>query len=86
MTKARTKRAHADTDEVDVTPRLSPLPSTSPEVLRELAAVIEKRDPARRARRSLDADSLEELADMLLSGKRPTVGWWCRHLPKDRES
>jgi hypothetical protein len=58
------------------------LPSTSPEVLRELAAVIEKRDPARRARQSLTPESLEELADMLLAGKRPSLGWWVRNLPK----
>jgi hypothetical protein len=62
------------------------LPSTSPEILRELAALIESREPNRagspEARRSLSPEALEELAAMLGAGRRPTVGWWCRHLDK----
>jgi hypothetical protein len=65
------------------------LPSTTPEVLRELAALLEAREPNRagseRARRSLSPEALEELADMLLRRDRPTVGWWCRHLDKGAE-
>jgi hypothetical protein len=82
MTKPRPgnpDRGHADsTSGVERTPR--PLPSTSPAVLRELAALIEARDPARQARQSLSPESLEELADMLLEHKRPTLRWWRRHL------
>jgi hypothetical protein len=63
------------------------VPSTSPEILRELAALLEDRQPnragSRRARRSLSPEALEELADMLAAGKRPTVGWWRRHLSKE---
>jgi hypothetical protein len=61
-----------------------PLPATSPEILRELAAVIEARDPGRRARQSLSPEKVEELADMLLRGDRPTVGWWKRALAASR--
>lgn len=65
-------------------------PSTSPEVLRDLAGVlraraedIEARGPRRRAVARLSPESLDELADMLLAGDRPTVGWWVRHVPKE---
>jgi hypothetical protein len=61
------------------------LPSTSPQVLRELAALIEEREPSRRARQSLSPDKLDELADMLLRGKRPTIGWWQRALAASRQ-
>jgi hypothetical protein len=65
------------------------LPSTTPEILRELAALIESREPNRagsaEARRRLSPESLAELADMLEARKRPTVGWWRRHLVKDAE-
>jgi hypothetical protein len=47
--------------------------------LRQLAAVRDARSPRGIARRSLDEASREELADMIVSGKRPTVGWWRRH-------
>jgi hypothetical protein len=47
--------------------------------LRHLAALKESRAPGVRARRTLDAASADELAEMLLDGKTPTVGWWRRH-------
>lgn len=66
------------------------LPSTSPEVLRDLAGVLRARadaveaaDPRRRAVARLSPESLDELADMVLLGRRPTLGWWRRHLPKE---
>jgi hypothetical protein len=31
------------------------------------------------ARRKLDSASVEELAEMLTSGRKPTIGWWRRH-------
>jgi hypothetical protein len=69
--------------------QLSFLPSTTPEVLRELAALIESREPNRagspEARRSLSPEALAELADMLRTRRRPTVGWWCRHLHQGSE-
>jgi hypothetical protein len=64
------------------------LPVSDPRILRELAALLEEREPNRagstQARRSLDLDSLKELADMLGAGKHPTIGWWRRHLPPER--
>lgn len=55
----------------------------TPEQLRMAASSIEDQAPdARRRRRwrqMLDDASFEELADMLIAGKLPTVGWWQRH-------
>jgi hypothetical protein len=66
------------------------LASTTPEILRELADLLETREPNRagspEARRRLSPESLEELAGMLIAGKRPTVGWWRRHLVEDAGS
>jgi hypothetical protein len=60
------------------------VPVSDPRILRELAALLEERELNRagsmQARRSLDPDSLKELADMLGAGKRPTIGWWQRAL------
>jgi hypothetical protein len=53
-----------------------------PTTLRELAAVIEWRCSGVEARRSLSEDGVRELADMLIAGERPTIGWWRRHLLK----
>ncbi|HXN59266.1 MAG TPA: hypothetical protein VN886_02330 [Acidimicrobiales bacterium] len=44
-----------------------------------LAAIKRAREPYIRARRSLSAASIDELAEMLIRGDRPTVGWWRRH-------
>ena len=46
----------------------------SPTTLRALAAAIEARDPVLVARRSLSAEGIERLADLLLAGQTPTVG------------
>jgi hypothetical protein len=79
-------RDDSGADAVDAIPFL---PSTSPQILRELAALIESRQPNRagspQARRRLSPEALQELADMLELRKRPTVGWWRRHLAEDPE-
>lgn len=50
-----------------------------PEALRELAALMESERPGVRERRSLSEASVDELAEMLPAGKKPTIGWWRRH-------
>jgi hypothetical protein len=47
--------------------------------LRHLAALKDADSPGMRARRNLDEASVEELAEMLVAGKTPTIGWWRRH-------
>lgn len=47
--------------------------------LRDLAAVIEWRSPAARARRELTPEGVERLAEILLAGDTPTLGFWKRH-------
>lgn len=47
--------------------------------LRELAAVKERQDPARLARRQLSPAGVEILAEILIRGDRPTVGFFRRH-------
>jgi hypothetical protein len=54
----------------------------SPTTLRELASLIERRDPALVARRQLSPEGLERLAEILLAGSSPTVGFWRRELAK----
>ena len=51
----------------------------SPDALRTLAALMEANAPGMDARRDLSNASLEELAQMLTAGRKPTYGWWCRH-------
>jgi hypothetical protein len=51
----------------------------SPSTLRHLAAAIERRDPVLVARRQLSAEGVERLADILLRGGRPTIGFFRRH-------
>ncbi len=55
----------------------------SPRFLRELAAAIEARQPDAVAIRMLSRERLDQLADMLISGKKPTIGWWRRSLGLD---
>jgi hypothetical protein len=50
----------------------------SPTDLRDLAAAMEMETPRMVARRRLSDDSIEELAEMLTTGKWPTIGWWRR--------
>ena len=47
--------------------------------LRELAAVRERQDPARLARRQLTPEGQERLAEILARGDRPTIGFWRRY-------
>ncbi len=51
----------------------------SPKTLHDLAAAIEYRSPAARARRALTDEGIERLADVLLSGSLPTVGLFTRY-------
>jgi hypothetical protein len=50
-----------------------------PSTLRHLAAVIDARDPERVSRSRLSAEGVDRLADILLAGSRPTVGFWLRY-------
>ncbi len=50
----------------------------TPEELRHLAAAKEARSPETRARKGLAPEAIDELATMLLSGRRPSLGWWRR--------
>lgn len=68
----------------DVQPEnLSPvmLLGLTPAELRHLAAALEARDPELVARQQLTSQDVEELGDMLIAGRRPTIGWWKRRLP-----
>jgi hypothetical protein len=46
--------------------------------LRHLAAVKEAQDPARLARQALTPEGIDRLAEILLAGDKPTIGWWRR--------
>jgi hypothetical protein len=48
-------------------------------VLYELAWLKQHECPGMIARSRLSDASVEELADMLTAGLRPTLGWWTRH-------
>ncbi len=50
----------------------------TPDELRHLAAIMDAQRPGATARRRLSEASVEELAAMIVAGKRPTVGWWRR--------
>ena len=47
--------------------------------LRHLASLMEAESPGMIARRDLSNASIEELADLLVSGGKPTIGFWRRH-------
>ena len=51
----------------------------TPEALRHLASVMENESPGMVARRRLNETSVNALADILVTGKKPTVGWWLRN-------
>jgi hypothetical protein len=51
----------------------------APSTLRHLAAAIEARDPEMVARRQLTEEGIERLADILLAGSVPTIGFWRRY-------
>jgi hypothetical protein len=65
---------------------LTALEHLSPRVLRDLAAVIEARTPEVRARRALSAEGVERLADILLAGSTPTIGFYRRHTARQEET
>ena len=73
MPLVRPQRTQAMTNFVD-------LDALSPATLRHLAAIKER---ALRDRYD-DTDAMaEELAQMLLAGTRPTIGWYRRHLVRE---
>ncbi len=51
----------------------------TPDTLRHLASLTEAAQPAMVARRKLNEASVDELAEMLTTGRKPTYGWWSRH-------
>jgi hypothetical protein len=55
----------------------------TPEALRHLASVMEDESPGMVARRRLDETSVNALADILVKGEKPTVGWWSRNIPRE---
>jgi hypothetical protein len=61
------------------------LPVSDPATLRHLAALIESRDPRRRALAQLSEAKLGELADMVARKRTPSLGWWRRALPANSE-
>jgi hypothetical protein len=63
---------------------LDSLPAST---LRHLAALREERERTRDTTRYIDYQAMaEELAMMLCEGKRPTIGWYRRHLRPARPS
>jgi len=58
------------------------LVSLSPKTLRNLAAAIEGQDPQRAARHELTPEGVERLAEILLAGSQPTIGFWRRYRVK----
>ena len=64
------------------TPRTVPdLTHLSPRTLRDLAAAIEARTPAVRGRDTLSPEGVDRLADILVSGSTPTIGFYRRYAP-----
>ena len=54
----------------------------SPKGLRELASLMDDASPGMIARRRLDENGMNALAEMYVAGKTPTIGWWQRHIPR----
>jgi hypothetical protein len=50
----------------------------SPDALRTLAYMKEQESPGLKARLRLSQASVEELAEMLTAGRKPTIGFWRR--------
>lgn len=55
-----------------------------PGTLRALAAAIEGQDSRRVARRQLTPEGVDRLAEILLAGSRPTVGFWRRYRVREQ--
>lgn len=51
----------------------------TPADLRHLAAMAEHNRAGMMARRRLSPEEIEEYAEMVASGRTPTIGWWRRH-------
>lgn len=51
----------------------------SPRTLREVAGAMEARSSEMRAVDELTSEGVTILADILLAGSRPTVGFWQRY-------
>lgn len=51
----------------------------SPETLRDLAGAITARRPSTISRRRLTPEGVEQLADMLIAGQKPTIGFFRRN-------
>lgn len=51
----------------------------SPRTLRDLASAIEYRRPEATAVGALTSEGVERLADILLAGDRPTIGFFRRY-------
>jgi len=51
----------------------------SPGELRELASLLDERDPRRQANRQLSEEGINRLAEILAAGSRPTIGFWRRY-------
>jgi hypothetical protein len=47
--------------------------------LREIASIKDASDPGRVARNELSPEGRERLAEILLAGSKPTVGFWLKH-------
>jgi hypothetical protein len=58
---------------------VSILERLDPATLRHLAAAIEGQDRELQARQRLTPEGAGRLADILLSGSKPTVGFWRRY-------
>ena len=52
------------------------------EALRHLACLMEYESPGMIARRRLSESSVNALAEMYVTGQTPTIGWWCRNIPR----
>ena len=48
--------------------------------LRHLASLMEANSPGMIARSRLSDASVDQLADLLTAGRKPTLGWWTRHM------
>jgi len=59
--------------------RLVDIDAIGGEGLRQIAAALEMASPEGRARAALPPEAVAELAEMVVAGKRPTIGWWKRH-------
>jgi hypothetical protein len=55
-----------------------------PQTLRDVATAIEARSPGSTARRRLTPEGVERLADILLAGDTPTIGFWQRYTEPTR--